>query len=225
MHCCSATLSFQNHSVFVAPLTQELQYFSLAILAAAGSGVIPSVLQRRNKPMPGCVCLEEQMNTLLLACPSFLHLHLAFLQLSQLEWISRLKRDRIKEWEFIFLLNLFYLLTQTLSLKSISGLPSPKFASSLKKKKSWRALEREIVVILLNLIWTCPLCILHFKLLQCILKHLLLKKNLDKFRYQAIKAKFCTENPLEYLFFSIFHPRISKYFTNIDYTSVALEAR
>lgn len=183
----------------------------------------PSVLQRRNDPMPGCVCLEEWMNTLLLAFPSFLDLHLAFLQLSHLELISRLKSSRIKEWEFIFPLNLFYLQTHTLSLKNISGLPSPNFCPVLLKK-CWRALKWEIVLILLNLVWTWPLCILHFKLLQCILKHLLLKKSLDKLRYQAIKAKFCTENPLEYLFFSIFHPRISKYFTNIDYTSAALEA-
>lgn len=55
----SHSLSFQNDCVFVARLTQELQYFSLAILTDAGSGVIPSVLQRRNNSVPGCVCLEE----------------------------------------------------------------------------------------------------------------------------------------------------------------------
>lgn len=147
-----------------------------------------------------------------------------FLQLSHLELISRLKSTRIKEWEFIFPLNLFYLQNHTLSLKNISGLPSSNFCP-VPLKKCWRALKWEIVLILLNLVWTWPLCILHSKLLQCILKHLLLKKGLDKLRYQAIKVKFCTENPLEYLFFSIFHPRISKYFTNIDYTSAPLEAR
>lgn len=69
-----------------------------------------------------------------------------------------------------------------------------------------------------------PASVLHFKLLQCILKHLLLKKILDKPRYQAIKANIYIEI-LEYLYFGIFHPKISKYFTNIDYTSAALEAR
>lgn len=55
----SHTLSFQSGSVFGAPLTQELGCFLLAILADAGSGVIPSVLQRRNDPVPSCGCLEE----------------------------------------------------------------------------------------------------------------------------------------------------------------------
>lgn len=114
---CLAMLSHSRMTEFVARVTQELEYFSSAILADSGPGVIPSVLQRRNNPMPGCVYLEEQMNTLPLAFPSFLDLHLAFLQLSHLEGISRLKSTRVKEWEFIFLLNLFYLQTHALPLK------------------------------------------------------------------------------------------------------------
>lgn len=74
------------------------------------------------------------MNTLLLAFPSCLDLHLAFLQLSHLELISRLKSTRIKEWEFIFPLNLFYLQNHTLSLKNISGLPSSNFCPVPLKK-------------------------------------------------------------------------------------------